>query len=106
MTSLKSGGVPPVERFIKGAYVDDGDGNRHLFAPYVLSEEHLQFLKERTEPKMFAAWYLNEARAEGEDIFSPSYIQYIDGEMVGGPFGSSISIRAHPLGRAWLRSQD
>jgi phage terminase large subunit-like protein len=35
---------------------------------------------------MFAAWYLNEARAEGEDIFSPSYINYVDGEYVGGPF--------------------
>jgi len=74
------------ERLIKGAYIDDGDGGRKLFAPYVLSEEHLTLLKERTEPKMFAAWYLNEARAEGEDIFSPSYITYVDGNYVGGPF--------------------
>lgn len=72
--------------FIKKAWVDDGNGGQKLFAPYVLSEEHLQFLKDNTEPKMFASWYLNEARAEGEDIFSPSYINYIDGEYVGGPF--------------------
>ena len=74
------------DRFIRGAWVDDGNGNLKLFAPYVLGEQHLQLLKESTEPKMFAAWYLNEARAEGEDIFSPAYIRYVDGQYVGGPF--------------------
>jgi phage terminase large subunit-like protein len=83
---IAKGKQPQFDRYIRGAWVDDGTGERKLFAPYVLSEEHLEQLKDHTESKMFSAWYLNEPRAEGEDIFSPSYITYIDGDYVGGPF--------------------
>ena len=86
------------DRFIRGAYIDDGEGNLRLFAPYVLSEQHLYDLKQVTQPKMFAAWYLNDARAEGEDIFSPTYIQYIDGEFVGGPFSEFNLDTSTPVG--------
>lgn len=70
--------------FILGAYDEQTQAVRF---PSVLPEERIQELRETVDPKLFAAWILNQARAAGENIFTLAYIQYVDAEYVGGPFG-------------------
>lgn len=64
----------------------DGEPGVPMF-PTVLPVAKIDDLRENTTPKLFAVWYLNVARSEGEDIFTLSYIQYFTiGEFYGGPF--------------------
>lgn len=73
------------EKFVVGCYKEDGDGG--VTFPTVLPELKIASLKDEVNPKLFAAWYLNKARSEGENLFLSSYIQYFDmAEFIGGPF--------------------
>jgi hypothetical protein len=56
--------------------------------PTALPEAFLARRRDTMDPKLFAAWYLNRARADGEDIFTLAYIQYFDGVFTPGPFSS------------------
>lgn len=82
------GKSPKFRHFIREAYwpTDDGGMTDRPRFPTPLPAAFLTRRKETMDPKMFAAWYLNRARAEGEDIFTLSYIQWFDGEYNPGPF--------------------
>lgn len=70
--------------YITGAYTDEA-GQQVRF-PSVLPETRIQELRDTIEPKLFAAWILNKARAEGENIFTIAQIRYADIVYTGGPF--------------------
>jgi len=76
------GKAPKFRHFILEAYTKDGK----VRFPTALPEAFLARQRDTCDPKMFAAWYLNRARAVGEDIFTLAYIQYFDGEFNPGPF--------------------
>jgi len=89
------GKSPKFRHFILGAYKDIGTGE--LRFPTVLPKAFLDRQQDIIDPKMFSAWYMNKARAEGEDIFTMAYIQYFDGEMVTGPFAQLSLSEGEPL---------
>jgi hypothetical protein len=80
---VREGKPPRFRKYICGAYRDDGQPR----FPTPLPDYRIAQLREDIDPKLFAAWILNRARAEGEDIFTSAYIQYVDAEYVGGPYG-------------------
>jgi phage terminase large subunit-like protein len=71
------------KKFICGAYRENGQPR----FPTPLPDYIIERMRDDTPPKLFAAWILNRARAENEDIFTSAYIQYVDAEFVGGPYG-------------------
>jgi hypothetical protein len=83
------------DQYVVGAYNRDGT----LRYPNVLPESRIEHLRTSIDPKMFAAWILNVARAQGEDIFTLAYVQYFDGEYIGGPFGELRLADSDPLRR-------
>lgn len=75
--------MPPTWRtFICGAFNDDGTAR----FPTPLPDYRIEQMRMEYPPKLFAAWILNQARAQGEDIFLADYIQYVDGEYIGGEY--------------------
>jgi LAGLIDADG DNA endonuclease family protein len=80
---------PRWEKIIWSCWKEDDQGNELVGVPRfpsVLPIQRIDDLRENTDPKMFAAWYLNKARTAGEDIFTLAYIQPFDCEFVGGPY--------------------
>lgn len=102
---VASGGNERWEKLIWGAYRED-DPSIPRF-PTALPEALINDLRETTDPKLFAAWILNKARAAGEEIFTMSYIQYIDGDFTPGPFSQlelyDTKDNAYAIGRVGRR---
>lgn len=97
---VEGGKSPKFRHFILEAYTAEGQ----VRFPTALPEAFLARRRDTIDPKMFAAWYLNRARAEGEDIFTLAYIQYFDGEFTPGPFSNLTLDPADPLVRRFGRS--
>jgi hypothetical protein len=89
---IEAGKPPRWKTFIRGAWKPDGE----LAFPAVLSRARLADLQERTTPKLFSAWYLNEPRAEGERIFPPSAIRLFDADFYPGPMPQLVPRDAPP----------
>lgn len=80
---VREGKQPIFRQFIEGAYCK---GTQKVRFPTALPEHRIEELRIKTDPKLFASWIFNTARAEGEDIFTLNYIQYVDCEFAGGPY--------------------
>ena len=74
------------DRYIHSCFDEREGRETEAWIPYVLSKAQIEDLRESTDPKLFAAWYLNKAHADDDVLISLAYIHYFDGEFVGGPF--------------------
>ena len=61
------------------AYDDGPDGKGSLYFPAVLTHEFVEYQKQILDPRLWAAWYLNQCVADGMQLFRAEYLQYFSG---------------------------
>lgn len=90
------------DTYIKSCFDERPGHETEPWIPYVLPASQIEDLKERLDPKLFAAWYLNKAHADDDVLISLAYIHYFDGEFMGGPF-AELALDATPENALLLR---
>lgn len=81
---LKEGREPSWTSYVRSAHLPNGD----LFFPDRLSEAQLDRLRRdlRSDPRMFAAWYLNQPYDDGTKLFRSEYLRYFVADFYATPY--------------------